>query len=563
MLGSLVNRRWTEVDLASNGQVQPTAFEAGYQTIMGDDEIFFLAHGGVTVEYMPGLSTNMRIGSRVRNLCRCLLCSFSIPAHDCTLSWAGAQPVPALPAESADQRLPGTCAGIMGGWDQHDQVLHPASCREGRVPAQGLVGDGCWWWQMDAHPPKIAEAGVHLRTATVQQRFRSHNRPVLELCAHTTAVVDAGTACRDPMPACVSLFCKKLRHCVRQVKERVSPCTWIKTQYLPPANDAACARQIDPETRSCVLPLPPAMTCEPPPRFMHTVTAGKLMGGKDAAVVYGGVSSTGELLSDMWMYPLYDTFPTTMACENCGWVVRAVVFAKIANLVCDQRSIVQFKRLVSTMTTGSDSNSAMVHYDIIRSPSTSLNPAQPICQYSCTNERWVFSTYSDSNPSAAAASTTREASEVLLTLKISITNPKNYYDMQVKCASVGGCKELYAEAVQALYKDTECTNPANPNVNNCPLAGSALLRFETVAGEELSRCYRRVIGRTPPSPAGAQTFFFSEFQKTCLLYREARVDAFDLDSQIDCTENCVRGYCQFQDIARYEDQYVPCTCWVQ
>lgn len=480
---NLVNRRWTEVDLASNGQVQPTAFEAGYQTIMGDDEIFFLAHGGVTVEYMPGLSTNMRIGSRARN------------------------PYPPYPRRAPTNDF---------------RVL---------VPESWVVGTNMTRWMR------------------IRPRLQKPE------CISAQPLCNSGSAATtDPYWSCVPTPLPWWT----QVKERVSPCTWIKTQYLPPANDAACARQIDPETRSCVLPLPPAMTCEPPPRFMHTVTAGKLMGGKDAAVVYGGVSSTGELLSDMWMYPLYDTFPTTMACENCGWVVRAVVFAKIANLVCDQRSIVQFKRLVSTMTTGSDSNSAMVHYDIIRSPSTSLNPAQPICQYSCTNERWVFSTYSDSNPSAAAASTTREASEVLLTLKISITNPKNYYDMQVKCASVGGCKELYAEAVQALYKDTECTNPANPNVNNCPLAGSALLRFETVAGEELSRCYRRVIGRTPPSPAGAQTFFFSEFQKTCLLYREARVDAFDLDSQIDCTENCVRGYCQFQDIARYEDQPVQC-----
>eukprot|EP00961_Rhodomonas_salina_P004119 56836-Rhodomonas_salina.1 len=244
------------------------------------------------------------------------------------------------------------------------------------------------------------------------------------------------------------------RHGAWQVKERVGACSWIKTEYIPPADDAACARQTDLETRSCVLPLPPAMTCEPPPRFMHTVTAGKLMGGKDAAIVYGGVASTGELLDDMWLYPLHESFPTSQRCENCGWVVRAVVFSKIANLVCERRSITDLKKLLSKMTTDTESSDGMVHFDIIQSPSTSLNPAQPICQYTCVNDRWIFGPLvEDTKPgvsiggAAAEESSAREASEVLLTLKVSITDPRNYYNMMVRCAAVGGCKELFAEAV--------------------------------------------------------------------------------------------------------------------
>lgn len=60
-----MNRRWTALDLESKGKAQPTAFEAAYQTVMGDEEIFFLFHGGVTVEYMPALSTSLRIGPKV------------------------------------------------------------------------------------------------------------------------------------------------------------------------------------------------------------------------------------------------------------------------------------------------------------------------------------------------------------------------------------------------------------------------------------------------------------------------------------------------------------------
>ena len=322
-------------------------------------------------------------------------------------------------------------------------------------------------------------------------------------------------------------------------KNILSTCSWVTTE------NKDCKPKIDPDTRGCVLPLPPAMTCEPQPRFQHTITAGKLLGGKDAAVVYGGSSVTGELLNDMWLYPLYESFPTTKDCENCGWVIRTVIFAQIASIACSSKQITDFKKLLSIMGTGDDKSISAVQYEIVESPETSLNSGKKICKYDCKNDQWVFgelSTKSDGEKKAEPA--------VLLVLQTSIGGQgpnggaKFIYNMIKRCIDASGCKELFKESLSEIPVDS-------------PLKGSTLMRFETMQGEEVSKCYKGVINGNlqPDSNLGEDekdVFLFNLFKKTCLQYREARVNAYNLDTGVECTDNCVRGFCQFENIDQYE-----------
>jgi hypothetical protein len=314
---------------------------------------------------------------------------------------------------------------------------------------------------------------------------------------------------------------------------------------IPGSGQAACTSKIDLDARSCVVPLPPAMSCEPAPRFMHLMVAGKLLGGKDAAVVYGGVSSTGQLLQDIWLYPLHETFPTTKACENCGWLVRTVLFVKIEDIVCQLQGIKDLKMVLSKMATGDHKNRGDVHFEIVEG-----KVDEQICEYTCSDDSafWALSTKKaeDPNPAAGAvgAPATPSASiQVSVTLQLSIgsSNPNEnyYYDMMGRCAAEGGCKELFDKELASLYLTDK----------KQLLVGTKLMRFETMQKEELLKCYRRATALS----GNAQT----NFRQTCLQYREARVDAHDLDFNPECTENCARGYCQFQDINRYDQRCVP------
>lgn len=106
------------------------------------------------------------------------------------------------------------------------------------------------------------------------------------------------------------------------------------------------------------------------------------------------------------------------------------------------------------------------------------------------------------------------------------------------------------EEAKCAGSNQECDETIKcENYENCKLFGSTLLRFETMhSKEEMSKCYKNVIAAEPDEILQREAF-----RSTCLQYREARVNAYDLDSSTACTDNCVRGFCQFEDINRYED----------
>jgi hypothetical protein len=94
----------------------------------------------------------------------------------------------------------------------------------------------------------------------------------------------------------------------------------------------------------CFIPLPKAMTCEPPPRYLHSIASGAFLGGRDAVVMTGGMDMYGRLLSDTWLYDL-STFPQDGRCDGCGWLVKVQLFVKLNLLACKTTYMTALRQL--------------------------------------------------------------------------------------------------------------------------------------------------------------------------------------------------------------------------
>jgi len=302
----------------------------------------------------------------------------------------------------------------------------------------------------------------------------------------------------------------------------LSPCSWSKA-------DASCEKSAsDGSTAGCYRPLPNAMTCEPPPRYMHTIASGAFLGGRDAVVMTGGMDMYGQLLSDTWLYDL-STFPKDGRCDGCSFMVKVQLFVKLNLLSCKLSYWTALRKLFAELFQVPRADQARIYMEVVEAPEAVLNPSSQLCAYQCTAENtWNLVTKQARNKDIGER----------ITLRVSIPNPKGYFGfLKDTCVTAGSCKNAYREAAQGSDEDD--------------LQTSTLSSIFTMENREtpqtLEACYEAA-GRSETA-----------FVERCLTHREARVAIRELDTDLGCTDYCAKGICQFDNIARYADGVVGCT----
>lgn len=88
-----MNQRWSEIDLSQGAQVQPVAFNAAHRSNVGEGETFLFVHGGVSVAYIQGISTSLRIGNKVNDKSFCA----PLAGEKGEGAFAGSESVPRIP----------------------------------------------------------------------------------------------------------------------------------------------------------------------------------------------------------------------------------------------------------------------------------------------------------------------------------------------------------------------------------------------------------------------------------------------------------------------------------
>ena len=297
---------------------------------------------------------------------------------------------------------------------------------------------------------------------------------------------------------------------------KVAPCTWA-----PPTVDANCAQNSDPETQLCTTQLPPSMICEPSGRFMHSLTVSSFKGGKNAAVLYGGIDMYNQLLADAWMYDL-TTFPQDERCKGCGFLFRMRLRVNVRLLACSESYIRDFKKITKVLF--SLEEETYVQLEIVDIPD-SYTGEKKICEWTCNsdpaNRRWELKHIEEIRPK-----------DEQVTLIVSVTEPDKIF------SAANNPKTWANQWKDAMSKlpDNMLKNALTDELEVYPLLGG-----NTVT---LKDCYKQ--------NSNSKDKFF----ENCLRHKEARVEMMQLGSGYACKQDCTKGVCQFKVASRYEDDQV-------